>query len=373
MKTILPSILLVVCHAAFAGSASAARFTFSIIAPQTNSLGVISQPAPSSRPSAGSASTVLRQGTNTPASARLANPLYPDYFDGAPTVIIVATDAEATRGPTPDNGAFTITRLDGDWSSPLTVQFVIGGTALAGSDYQTIAASATIPAAAASAQIVVVPSAQSGSIHEASVTLTLQPDDQGSYNIGLPETAVVSIYDPSVAAPNPVPAPSGLVAWWPGESNPWDAAGGGKATVVGALGYSRCEVGQGFSIEGSGSGAWIGYATALDLQNFTIEAWIRRGDPNFVSWDTWAEALIFGGSWGGYGFGLANDGRLTLSRIGYSGVYSASGITDADTFHHVAVTKTGSSVIFYLDGTPETADSYDPGFGAGGYYAVGAS
>src|SRR5207248_10454911 len=65
----------------------------------------------------------------------------------------------------------------------------------------------------------------------------------------------------------------------------------------------------------------------------------------------------------GYGFAILPDGTLILSKIGVSGTNS-TGAKVADTnFHHVAITKSGSTVTFYVDGVAGAADAaYDPGF-----------
>ena len=66
---------------------------------------------------------------------------------------------------------------------------------------------------------------------------------------------------------------------------------------------------------------------------------------------------------GGYGFGLVSDGRLFLTKVGASDVQASAATKVSDTnWHHVAVTKTGGTVVFYLDGAGETVGAYDPGF-----------
>jgi len=56
---------------------------------------------------------------------------------------------------------------------------------------------------------------------------------------------------------------------------------------------------------------------------------------------------------------MLDDGRLFLSRIGVNSVYSTVQVSDTN-FHHVAVTKNGGKVTFYLDGGAYPA----PFFGA---------
>jgi subtilase family serine protease len=68
--------------------------------------------------------------------------------------ITASTPTAAEAGLTP--GAFTVTRT-GDTTDPLTVPYVVGGTATAGADYVALPGAVTIPAGAASAAIEVSP------------------------------------------------------------------------------------------------------------------------------------------------------------------------------------------------------------------------
>jgi len=72
---------------------------------------------------------------------------------------------------------------------------------------------------------------------------------------------------------------------------------------------------------------------------------------------------------------MLDDGKVLLGKIGYSSVSPSFAVTDTNQFHHVAVTKTGSTVVFYLDGLAQAVGPYDPGFvfdGPGGFMAIGA-
>ena len=61
-----------------------------------------------------------------------------------PAISVVATDAQASFTGS-DTGTFTITRT-GATTSPLTVQYALGGTAVNGTDYNLLTKSAIIPA-----------------------------------------------------------------------------------------------------------------------------------------------------------------------------------------------------------------------------------
>ena len=76
---------------------------------------------------------LLRQRTLNSATVTIA--------DNEPIVTVAATDNSAKEGV--DNGVFTMTRTT--TSGALTVNYTITGTATNGTDYSTIAGSATIP------------------------------------------------------------------------------------------------------------------------------------------------------------------------------------------------------------------------------------
>ena len=73
------------------------------------------------------------------------------------------------------------------------------------------------------------------------------------------------------------PAPVGLVAAYSGDSNALDARSRGNGTIQGNVTFAAGEVGQGFNLGGvSGDRVLVGNPANLQLQNFTIEAWIKR-------------------------------------------------------------------------------------------------
>jgi hypothetical protein len=110
----------------------------------------------------------------------------------------------------------------------------------------------------------------------------------------------------------------------------------------------------------------------LRLQNFTIEAWIKRASTNLATLDTNnINGAIFHYGTGGYGFTLVNDGRFTFTQVGIGGVFSTNRVTDTN-WHHVAVTRNGNAVVFYIDGVPETAAPYNPNFTFTTPAAIGA-
>jgi hypothetical protein len=152
---------------------------------------------------------------------------------------------------------------------------------------------------------------------------------------------------------------SDLIAWWKGENNALDSAGTNNGTLTGAATFGTGEVGQGFVFDGNnGSGVALGNPAGLQLQDFTIEGWIKRGSATAVSQDPSGPGVIFGCGFGGYIFYMGSDGGLLFNKLGDPTPLRGPFITDTN-FHHVALTKVGSVVTFYLDGAASSVSS-DP-------------
>jgi alpha-tubulin suppressor-like RCC1 family protein len=157
------------------------------------------------------------------------------------------------------------------------------------------------------------------------------------------------------------PPPAGIVGWWPADGNARDVIGGNNGSPVGAVGYTNGEVGQAIVLSGNMELVTVGNPTSLQLQDFTIEAWVQRNNTSIVSYGTAGNGIIFGYGYGGYGLYLDPSGRPALSNIGIDETKPSVAITDT-AFHHLAVTKSGSTVVFYVDGIAYSAPAYNPGF-----------
>jgi len=159
--------------------------------------------------------------------------------------------------------------------------------------------------------------------------------------------------------------PPGLVSWWPAESSTADVVGGNNGIVAGdgTFGYGTGVVGRAFVFDGiRRDRVDIGNPASLRLQNFTVEAWIKRSSDTDISLDDDNQdgaiagqgGMVFGYGRDGYGFGLMDDGRLLLSKIDVDGIHSTKVVSDTN-WHHVAVTKSGTTAMFYIDGAPSSA------------------
>ncbi len=111
--------------------------------------------------------------------------------DPPPTVTITATDASAAE-PGADTGAFTVTRT-GPTNFALTVNFAVSGSASNGVDYSAPGTSATIPAGASSAPILVTP--LDDEFYEGAETVQVTLVDGAGYTVGVSASATVTIAD----------------------------------------------------------------------------------------------------------------------------------------------------------------------------------
>jgi hypothetical protein len=161
------------------------------------------------------------------------------------------------------------------------------------------------------------------------------------------------------AAFGQVSAPSGIVGWWAGDGDPRDLSGNGTNGTSGTgASYSVGKVGQAFRLDGT-TNSFVNVGTpATTSQNFTLEAWIRRSSATVLSNNpngSFPNGTIFAYGSGGYGLVIDRPtNKLAVTRIGVSQVLSNT-LTVTDTnWHHIAVTKSGSTLTFYLDGVSDT-------------------
>jgi hypothetical protein len=112
-----------------------------------------------------------------------------------PTVTVNATLPSAAEGGA--TGLFTISR-DSIAASSLTVNFTVAGGATAGSDYQSLGTSATIPAGALFTNVTIT--AIDDATVESTETVGLTLNASANYTVGSPASATVSIIDNDAAA-----------------------------------------------------------------------------------------------------------------------------------------------------------------------------
>jgi hypothetical protein len=134
------------------------------------------------------------------------------------------------------------------------------------------------------------------------------------------------------------PVPSGPVSWYRGENNAVDSAGTNHGTLQDGLTFAPGTVGQGFSSTGAGEHILVGNPPNLQLQDFTIDAWIK---VDSLAFSNPGHGIVSYGV-GGYGFALGpavsgggglnpiGPGELFLTKVGANGV-SSQGMAISDT------------------------------------------
>src|SRR5262249_27527343 len=113
-------------------------------------------------------------------------------------------------------------------------------------------------------------------------------DEPAGFSRALSANEIQSIYAARRAGKGPafVPPPAGLVSWWRAESSATDAVGGNNGTIAGTgtVTYGPGIVGQAFVFDGTHRDRIdLGNPASLQLQDFTLEAWIKRTSPTITS------------------------------------------------------------------------------------------
>src|SRR5262249_13453530 len=150
---------------------------------------------------------------------------------------------------------------------------------------------------------------------------------------------------------------NGLVSLWRGEGDAVDAAGGNSGSLVNGVTFGPGQVGQGFQFNGTNQYVLIPDSPSLNLTgDLTIEAWVkpnstdtpiidrRSGENNNIPYQLYVNSvnhLAFGSRIAG----VSND-RATVATL------------PMGQFSHVAVTLSGSTLTFYINGIAETPINY---------------
>lgn len=162
----------------------------------------------------------------------------------------------------------------------------------------------------------------------------------------------------------------GLVSWWKAEGTTSDQFRVSGATIVGTVTYEEGASGQAFKLDGR-SYIQLNSPQQYHLSNFTIESWIKRGDLNRASFAVFPDGAIFAGGDRSFGLTLAADGTPFLTHVGVVSMRANRQIQDLG-WHHVAVTKSGRSLKFYLDGAEAGSATFDGRYEFTTPFSIGA-
>jgi Concanavalin A-like lectin/glucanases superfamily/Immunoglobulin domain/Lectin C-type domain/Chitobiase/beta-hexosaminidase C-terminal domain len=272
---------------------------------------------------------------NRPLGAAEVQALYNAASSGKCVVPIAPVIAVQPASQSVTAGTSVTFNVAATGTVPLTYQWYFNGTNIQGASNATLSLTNVL-------------SVQAGNY---SVTVTNVAGFVSSSN------ALLTV----IAPPPCASAPQGLVSWWRAQGNASDQVGGNNGSISGNVGFAPGQVGQSFTFDGSGAMVQLGSPTNLHFQDFSIEAWIKRGSTSLTSFNGDGNGIIFGYYNGGYGLLMDPNGYVALTKVGWNLVKVSRAITDLN-FHHVVVTKSGSTVVFYIDGVAYPAAAYNPGF-----------
>ena len=183
---------------------------------------------------------------------------------------------------------------------------------------------------------------------------------------------------------NPPSPNGGLLAHWNAENGATDVTGNGHDGVFqgNATTTAGGPFGNAFTFDGSGDYINIGDELDLGTSDFTLSAWVK-GDPTM---DLWGRVFDKG-----FSTGYALGRRFNVSTLSFEHLASgeqgntfdtSSNLID-NTWHHVAVVKSGNTATIYADGVLENTEfvsaaaqdnslplyiGYNPGEGVLGYW-----
>ncbi|MFA5260171.1 MAG: LamG-like jellyroll fold domain-containing protein [Candidatus Omnitrophota bacterium] len=161
--------------------------------------------------------------------------------------------------------------------------------------------------------------------------------------------------------------PEGLVSYWAADGNALDSFGSNDGTLENGVVYEEGKFGEGFSFNGVSSHVLIPDSADLDLNSFSLEAWIKIPA---IKPDYQTVISKSGGVWGNgtrnYGifvnqavlWEMSTPGALhtsfTSSPSINHGVQGTTVVTDGQ-FHHVVSTfDPGVGLRLFVDGIEET-------------------
>jgi hypothetical protein len=138
----------------------------------------------------------------------------------------------------------------------------------------------------------------------------------------------------------------------------------GNAAATGAAKYGTYSL----AIDGNGDGLSISDGLPRGSENFTVEFWIYKntawtGESGSRIIYEWADNSVFGG------VQCYLDNSQNALRVGRYGAgdwymdYAASNFS-ASTWYHIAVTRSGSTMTLWVNGTAAQSSSYSGSFGS---------
>jgi hypothetical protein len=181
-------------------------------------------------------------------------------------------------------------------------------------------------------------------------------DEFSIYNRALSATEIQSIVHADIAGKCPpppppcTPAPTGIVAWWRGQSNALDSVDSHNGLIIDSVVYTNGEVGTGFQFN---SGLIrVPASSSLDLgtgQGLTVELWVKPAGLAPQPFVEWNNVNGLQGVYLGYGTSIGTlEGGLAGTNGALNVLRSPLNLVSAGSWVHVAMTYDKSSGIAAL-------------------------
>jgi hypothetical protein len=199
-------------------------------------------------------------------------------------------------------------------------------------------------------------------------------DEISMYSGALVESDIQKIFNAGSEGKCPIQTncetPNGLVAYWSANNATSDHLASIPGELVGGTQFVEGVSGSAFRFDGQSDGVVIPDSQRLQLQNFSIAMWMRRGDLARTSYN-FDEGALFAGGIGSYALTIHNDGTLCISKVGVSRSCAGPAVTDLN-WHHVAISKVDNEVTFFLDGIRRSRTTFGQTFEFGMPFGIGS-
>ena len=100
----------------------------------------------------------------------------------------------------------------------------------------------------------------------------------GPFGPATEDDNIVGGGEPSEDVSGPIEPPSGIVSWWPGDGTPEDIVGESHGTLMNGVSFSEGLVGDAFDFTKPSHWVYGEGEEIADLQEFTIEFWVKMED-----------------------------------------------------------------------------------------------